>query len=128
MKAHFKYKQYRNLLSTLLKRSKQSYFTNYFQTNISDLKSTWKGIKKLISLKRASNSVPSAIIENNIRLTKPKDIANVFNKYLIISNSIQSKTKFSRNKFHDFLPDIYINSFFIKPVDKIEVQKFFIFF
>ena len=26
--AHFKYKQYRNLLSTLLKRSKQSYLTN----------------------------------------------------------------------------------------------------
>ena len=35
--AHFKYKQYRNLLSTLLKRSKQSYFTNYFQTNMNDL-------------------------------------------------------------------------------------------
>ena len=36
-KAHFKYKQYKNRLSTLLKRSKQSYFTNYFSTNINDL-------------------------------------------------------------------------------------------
>ena len=35
---HFRGKQYRNHLSTLLKRSKQSYFTNYFQTNINDLK------------------------------------------------------------------------------------------
>ena len=79
----------RNLLLTLLKRSKQSYFTNYFQTNINDLKNTWKGIKKLISLKRTSNSVPSAVIENNITLTKPKDIANAFNKYFInISSSI----------------------------------------
>ena len=76
---HFKFKEYRNLLSTLLKRSKQSYFTNYFQTNINDLKNTWKGIKKLISLKRTSNSVPSAVIESNITLTKPKDIANAFN-------------------------------------------------
>ena len=44
----FKFKEYRNLLSTLLKRSKQSYFTNYFQTDINDLKNTWKGIKKRI--------------------------------------------------------------------------------
>ena len=36
--ALFKYKQYRKLLSTLLKRSKKSYFTKYFQTNINDLK------------------------------------------------------------------------------------------
>ena len=120
--AHFKYKQYRNLLSTLLKRSKQSYFTNYFQTNINDLKNTWKGIKKLIFLKRTSNSVPSAVIENNITLSKPKDIANAFNKYFInISSSIQSTIKFSRNKFHDFLHDLENNSFFIKPIDKIEI-------
>ena len=102
---------------------KQSYFTNYFQTNINDLKNTWKGFKKLISLKRTSNSVPSAVIENTVTLTKPKDIANAFNKYFInISSSIQSTTKFSRKKIHDFLPDIEINSFFIKPVDKIETK------
>ena len=82
--ANFQYKQYRNLLSTLLKRSKQSYFTNYFQRNINDLKNTWKGIKKLILLKRTSNSVPSAAIENNIILTKLKDTANAFKNILYI--------------------------------------------
>ena len=117
---YFKYKQYRNLLLTLVKRSKQSYFTNYFQTNINDLKNTWKAIKVPIS----SNSVPSPVIEDNITLTKPEDIANAFNKYFInISSTIQSTIKFSKKKFHDFLPDIDINSFFIKPVDKTEIQK-----
>ena len=106
------------LLSTLLRRSRQSYFTNYFQANINDFKNTWKDIKKLMSLKRTSNSVPSAGIENNSTLTKPKDIANAFKKYFMnISSSIQSTIKFSRNKFHDFLSNI--NSFSIKPVDKI---------
>ena len=42
---HFKYNQYKNLLSTLRKRRKESYFTNYFQTNINDLKNTSKYIK-----------------------------------------------------------------------------------
>ena len=49
--AQIKYKQYRNLLPTLLKESKRSYFTNYFQNNLNNLKSTWKGIKNLISFK-----------------------------------------------------------------------------
>ena len=30
--AQIKYKQYRNLLPTLIKESKKSYFINYFQT------------------------------------------------------------------------------------------------
>ena len=40
-----KCKQFRNLLSTLMKKSKKSYFTNYFQNNLNDLKGTWKDIK-----------------------------------------------------------------------------------
>ena len=59
-----------------------------------------------------------------LHVTKPKDIANAFNKYFInIPSLIQSTIKFSRNTFQDFLPDIEINSFFIKPVDKIEINN-----
>ena len=88
------------------------------------MKVTWKCIKKLISLKKTSNSEPSAVIENNITLTKLEDIANAFNKYFInISRTIQSTIKFSRSKCHDFLPDIDINSFIIKPVHKTEMQN-----
>ena len=96
--AHFKYKQYRYLFPTLLKGSKQSFFKNYFQTNINDLKNTWRIIKNLISMKITSNSLPSTVIKNHITLTKPRDIANAFNKYFInISSLIQSTIKFSRN-------------------------------
>ena len=71
--AHFKYKQYRNFLSTLLKRSKQSYSKNDFQININDSKNAWKGIKKLLSLKITPNFVPFAEI---LCLPKPEDIDN----------------------------------------------------
>ena len=43
--AQNKNKQYRNLLSKILKQSKQSYFTNFFQDNFINLKNTWKGKK-----------------------------------------------------------------------------------
>ena len=48
---HNNYKNYRNLVSTLLKRAKEKYFTNFFNENIKDIKKTWKGIKSLVSTK-----------------------------------------------------------------------------
>ena len=48
---HKNYESYRNLLSTLLKRAKEKYFTNFFNENIKDIKKTWKGIKSLVSTK-----------------------------------------------------------------------------
>ena len=51
---HIKYKQYRNLISTLLKKNKRLYFTKFFNDNLNNLENTWKGIKNLISLKTVS--------------------------------------------------------------------------
>ena len=45
---HTKYKKYRNLLSTLMKKSKQAYYDKYFKRNWSNIKNTWKGINSLI--------------------------------------------------------------------------------
>ena len=46
------YKNYRNLLSILLKRAKEKYFTNFFNENIKDIKKTWKD-KKNFSINEA---------------------------------------------------------------------------
>ena len=47
---HLKYKFHRSLLSTLLKHSKQQYFTDFFKINNNDIKKTWKHIKAIISM------------------------------------------------------------------------------
>ena len=47
-----------------MKENKKSYFTNYFQNNLNDLKSARKGIKNLISLKELPNVAPSSIFDN----------------------------------------------------------------
>ena len=95
--AQIKYKQYRNLLSTLMKESKKSYFTNYFQNNLNDLKSTWKGIKNLISLKELPNVAPSNIFDNGRSLAEPREIANTFNKYFVnVATDIQSSIRYSK--------------------------------
>ena len=58
-----KYKLYRNMLATLLERSKHTYFSYFSQNHINDLKNTWKGIKRIISLTDSTSTVPYTIIE-----------------------------------------------------------------
>ena len=105
--AHTKYKLYRNMLVMLLNRNKHTYFSSFFQNHVNDLKNTWKGIKRIISLKDSRSTVPSTIIEDNISLTNPKDIADAFNNYFSnVATGIKSSIKHSRNKFFGFLPQI----------------------
>ena len=53
------------MLSTLLKRSKQSYFSKFFESTWNNIKNTWKGIESLITLKDISTSVPRTLNHNN---------------------------------------------------------------
>ena len=111
-------------MSNLTKESKKSYFTNYFQNNLNGLKSTWKGIKNLISLKEFPNVASSNIFDNGRSLTELQEIATAFNKYFVnAATDIQSSIRYSKNNFHDFLPPININSFFLNPTDEIEVEN-----
>ena len=77
-------------------------------------------------MKDYSSTVPFTIIEDNINLTNPKDIDDVFRNYFSnVVTGIQSSIKYSRNKFFDFLPQIDIidiNSVSINPTDNIEIK------
>ena len=96
-----------------MKEIKRSYFTNCFQNNLNDLKRTWKGIKKLISLSVLSHIAPSNIFDNDRSFTVPLEISNGFRKYFVnVFTDIQSSFRYFKNNFHDFLPSININSFF----------------
>ena len=85
-----KYKQYRNLLSTLMEEGKKSYFTYYFQNNLNYLKNAWKGIKNLISLKELANVASPNIFDNGRSLTGPPQI-NVYYFFLNPIDEIEVK-------------------------------------
>ena len=109
---HQKCKNYRNTIATLMKKSKQNYFTKYFETNIKNLKSTWKGIRSIISLKNSNSSSPNVINFNNELKSDPLKIANVFNNYFSsIGEKAPSKTRFSNKNYTDYLHGENFNSF-----------------
>ena len=70
------------------------------------------------------NIAPSNIFDNGQSFTETQEIANAFNKYFVnAATDIQSSNRYSNNNFHDFLPPININSFFLNPTDEIEVKN-----
>ena len=88
---HTNYKKYRNLLSTLMKKSKQAYYDKYFERNWNNIKNTWKGIKSFISLKTVAPNVPTVLsLDNGVTITNPYDTVNNFNNYFA---SIAETTK-----------------------------------
>ena len=69
---HTNYKKYRNLLSTLMKKSKQAYYDKYFETNWNDIKDIWKGINFLIFLKTVTSNVTTVLsLDNGDIITNP---------------------------------------------------------
>ena len=122
---HTKYKIYRNLLSTLMKKSKQAYCDKYFERNWNNTKNAWKGIKSLISLKTAASRVPTVLsLNNGDTILNHYDIANTFNNYFV---SIAETTTKSINYFHkqllDYLSNKSSGTIFLEPTDKEEIAN-----
>ena len=122
---HTNYKKYRNLLSTLMKRSKQAYFDKYFEANWNNIKNTWKGIKSLITLKSVASNVPTVLsLDNGDTITNPYDIANTFNNYFAsIAETTKKNIKYSHKDFSDYLANENGNSIFLQPTDKEEIAN-----
>ena len=73
---HNNYNTYRNVLSILLKRAKEKYFTKFFNENIKNIKKTWIGIKSLVSMKHKNNVTTSIIRNDKKYINDPIAIAN----------------------------------------------------
>ena len=58
---HKNYKIYRNLISALMKRSKQNYSRKYFESNWTNTKNTWRGVKNIISMTSSSLATPTLL-------------------------------------------------------------------
>ena len=99
---HEQYKTYRNLLSTLMKQSKQIYCTKFFENNWNNIKNTWKGIKTVISVKNITATVPHSIEFNNKIITDHTAMSNAFNNYFTsTAKKTNSNIKFSPKHYTD---------------------------
>ena len=120
---HSNCKEYRNLLSTVMKKSKQDYYDKYFEINWNNIKNTWKGIKSVISLNTVASSAPTVLsLDNGDTITNPYDIANTFNNYFAsIAETTKKSIKYSHKHFSDYLSNESISTLFLQPTDREEI-------
>ena len=120
----FKYKEYKKLLSKLLKKSEREYYDSQFKNNINNMKKSWVLIKEIIN-KQKSKTVSNQFIINGKNTTDPMEIAEGFNKFYInVGPSLASKIK-DKN---DICPTTFIkqsnpNSMYMSPVQSDEIVK-----
>ena len=73
-----------------MKRSKQNYYSKYFESNLTNIKNTWKGIKSMISMRRSSSITLTLLTFQNGTIDNLKRIANIFSNYF---STIGEKTE-----------------------------------
>ena len=116
---HHNYRIYRNIISTLMKRSKQNYYSNYFESNLTNIKNTWKDIKSTISMRSSLSITPTLLTFQNETIHNPIWIANIFNNYFsTIGEKTQTKIKYSYKHYTDYLTNKNPNLFFLSPTGK----------
>ena len=103
-KINQKFKQYRNLIKTLTRRSKNNYFYQYFNSHKKNLRKTWQGIKNIINLNSANSTLPSCINKGDSKLTDPIETADEFNDFFSnIGKKLESKIVKANTTFDKFL-------------------------
>ena len=75
------FKIYRDLISTLLRETKESCYKQYFRDNKNNLKLVWQTIKGIIKMKNKSDKSISSLLIDNQLITSAKQISNHFNNF-----------------------------------------------
>ena len=103
--------------STLMKQSKKIYYIKYFRNNWNNIKSTWEGIKTIISIKNITTIVPHSVEFNNRTITDPTAMSNVFNNYFFsLAKKTNSNIKLSPKHYTDYLSYTNTNTFLLTPI------------
>ena len=121
---HTKWKQYRNLIIKLIRKSKDSYFKTFFKENKKNALKVWQGVRTLINIKTATKMQPKSLnIKGNL-ITKNIDIATEFNTFFnTIASKIDGKIIPTNTTFQSTLDNPNNNTLFLSPTIPEEVES-----
>ena len=121
---HTQYKILRNKIVALIKLNKKNHYHEYFTKNSADIKKTWKGIKSVINIKAASESLPSSMLINNSSESDPNKIAEGFNSFFSsIAEKLQGNIHSVNTDFKKYLSDRVDVNFVMHSADTEEILR-----
>ena len=123
-----KFKRIRNTLSSLIKQAKTNYYENLFEENKSNIKQTWKEIKKIVNLNKKKNVSPESVRQGHHFIHDKVEIANEFNSFFTsIGNKIDEKIPQTEKNFKDYLGNRQQTvNFHLTPTTQLEISKIII--
>jgi len=120
---HNQYRSYRNLIVKLIRQSKTTFYSEYFQLHLNNSRKIWQGIREIISINSSSNKPPISLLINNSLTSDPCTVANSFNNFFSsIASSIRQSLYAPPKDFKAYLSNRTTASFFISPTSPQEVE------
>ena len=119
-----RYKRYCNILSTLIKEARISYFKYQFEQCKTDIKRTWSIINSTIKPGRKHSDILK-LYHNNETITDPTQIAETLNNHFAGIGLVLKEALPKRNPsdFRKYLPPIIPNSIFLQPSTPTEINN-----
>ena len=117
------YTQYKNKLTTILRKQEKDYYKRLIDTNRANLKKMWSVIRSVIN-----NCKPSKLNEsftyNDTVITDKKTVSNKFNDYFVnVGKTLAEQIPKSGLSFRSYLPEANRESIFLTPTDQQEIRN-----
>ena len=123
------YNLFRNRVTREIKKAKTAYYKKYFETNLSNMKKTWQGIKEIINLNNKGGPKISQLVYEGKLIKTNEGMANAFNDFFTsIGPKLDEEISCpKRNR----TPTYYLNSriplsFLISPTNPKEINEIII--
>ena len=117
------FKCYRDMINSLIRKSKKQYYQRFFAENSFNIKKTWAGINSILNRKGKQKSTDIYLNINDSMLTDQKLVANKFNNYFVnVAGKLAKKIPKQNNKFQDFLKNPNKHSIFLEETTQLEIE------
>ncbi|KAF0696164.1 RNA-directed DNA polymerase from mobile element jockey [Aphis craccivora] len=120
---------YRNLLTKLIRKAKELYYTDKFLIFKNNPKETWKIINDITGKKKANTNIINNIkLDNGFTIDNTFDISNESNRFFInvgqnIENNIISNKSTYINLNYNSKKSTVKDSIFLTPINELEIKK-----
>jgi len=125
-----RYKLYKNKLTRIMRQAEKCYYDKLLLANKDNMQGTWKILKQIIG-KQSNKPVCNVFVENDLKITNHRDIAEGFNNFFVnVGPNLASKIKPPKNGLRNNINsqsfpngvDI-LESLFLKPVTEDELLR-----
>jgi hypothetical protein len=100
-----KYKSYRNIFNSLVRKSKSLYFEDSLNQNVGNPKKTWEILKEATVGTKTSSKIDKIVIDGK-QISDPACIAEEFNKFFTsVGSSISNSVRFTATDPLSLMPD-----------------------